>query len=483
MNLSSFGICGLGVMGQNLALNLEEKGISLSVFNRNAEGESHLLPEFMSSFGKDREMYGTDNLADFMASLERPRKILMMVKAGEAVDQVIDQMRPFLEPGDILIDGGNSHFKDSQRRTGKLASEGVLFTGMGVSGGEEGARKGPSLMPGGNKEAWSILQPILEPVAARSYSNTPCCGWIGNGGAGHFVKMIHNGIEYADMQLISEAYHLMKNVAGLSPMEMTGLMDEWNRGALNSYLLEITSHILRFKDTDGEPLLDKILDRAGQKGTGAWTAVTALEEGLPLPAITEAVFSRYISSQKKLREQLSDISVREARTTDSKQPPNISPEKRKQLLDQLPGALLAARMMCYSEGFFAIRQASDTYQWDIQPSLIARIWQGGCIIRSKLLSLIENVGESSPMLPHLLLAPEYQNPILQHTSEWKGVISLAIQQDIPVPVFTSTLQEFQALSTRNLPANLIQAQRDYFGAHTYERTDRPAGEYFHTRWK
>lgn len=460
-------------MGRNLALNLEEKGNRVSVYNRSTEGEEHVVEEFISSEGTGKKIYGADSLSDFTASLEKPRKILMMVKAGKAVENVIDELLPHLDENDILIDGGNSQFEDTARRVEALTEQGIRFVGMGVSGGEEGARHGPSLMPGGNPEAWHDIRPILEPIAARSFDDLPCCPWIGSGGAGHFVKMVHNGIEYADMQLIAEAYHLMKTGLDMHALEISQQFQHWNDGSLASYLIEITSEIFAFEDADKEPLIDKILDSAGQKGTGKWTAISALENGLPLPGITESVFARYVSSLVKLRQLISEgpIVPNAPVTTD-----------RNEVLRNLAEALLASRMMCHAEGFFFITRTGKQQNWNIDAATVARIWQGGCIIRSMLLKEIEQIYQDRPTLPHLLLSETYAGRLDELQTGWRKNLTFAINHGIPAPVSASSLSQYDALRFARLPANLIQAQRDYFGAHTYERLDSPRGDFFHTEW-
>ena len=470
---STIGVYGLGVMGRNLALNLEGKGNRVSVYNHPMPGEEDVVSGFIEKEGKSKSFFGAQTLNDFIHSLESPRKILIMVKAGPPVDSVIKEMAPHLDKGDILIDGGNSHFSDTERRSEILTNKGIHFVGMGVSGGEEGARFGPSMMPGTTEKIWSQLSPIFEPIAAKSFDGSPCCARIGTGGAGHFVKMVHNGIEYADMQLIAEAYHFMNSVLAMSADEISKQFSEWNRGPLNSYLFEITSDILKVKESDGTPLVEKILDSAGQKGTGKWTAISALELGIPLPGITGAVHQRFISSFTDLRSQLSQKKIGVAQ--------NLASNKA-EILSELEDALYASRIVCHAEGFFMITQTSEERSWDISPAEVARIWQGGCIIRSELLKMIVSAFNKMKSPDHLLLVDTVSQTVMDREQGWRSFISRAVNHKIPVPVISSSLSQYDSLHSGRLPANLIQAQRDYFGAHTYERIDKPRGEYFHTNW-
>lgn len=470
---SSIGIYGLGVMGRNLALNLENHGNRVSVYNSPMPGEENVVSDFIESEGITKSFVGADTIQKFVSSLKSPRKILMMVKAGSPVDGVIKELLPHLDQGDILIDGGNSHFEDTQRRSDTLSENDVHFVGMGVSGGEEGARNGPSLMPGTSSEAWKQIQPIFEPIAAKAFDGSPCCARIGNGGSGHFVKMVHNGIEYADMQLIAEAYHIMRDGFGMSAIEISDRIKQWNDGPLASYLFEITADILNVNDTDDTPLLDKILDSSGQKGTGKWTAISALDLGVPLPGITGAVNQRFISSLTELRSSLA-----------TNHPQKEIPSKQKEdLLKHLESALYASRIMCHAEGFYMIAQTSNEKSWGISLAEVARIWQGGCIIRSELLQLIVAACQKNPQHDHLLLTDALAEEIKTREQGWRTIINSAIQARIPVPVIGGSLSQYDSLRSGRLPANLIQAQRDYFGAHTYERTDKPRGEFFHTEWK
>jgi 6-phosphogluconate dehydrogenase len=474
MKKSSIGVYGLGVMGRNLALNLEDHGNRVSVYNRQAEGEEHVLTSFIENEGHGKELYGHRSIKEFISSIDKPRKILIMVKAGRPVDDVIQELVPQLSKCDILIDGGNSHFEDSERRFDELKKKGLQFVGMGVSGGEEGARFGPSMMPGATPATWKELKPLFEPISAMAFDGSPCVTRIGTGGAGHFVKMVHNGIEYADMQLIAEAYHMMRADLKMSPEEISNQFSEWNQGNLASYLFEITADILKAKDTDGTPLVDKILDSAGQKGTGKWTAITALKNGVPLPGITQAVTARFISSFTDLRASLSS----------SLPAPNSIPDNnKKELLDHLGKALLASRIMCHSEGFFIITETNRSQNWGINPAEVARIWQGGCIIRSELLKTVVSAYDSKPELNHLLESETIGALLKPLQYGWRQTISRSAHNGIPAPVMMSSLAHYDSLRSARLPANLIQAQRDYFGAHTYERTDEPRGEFFHTDWK
>lgn len=471
---STIGVYGLGVMGRSLALNLEENGNRVSVFNTSLPGEENIVSDFIESEGKNKLLIGTETLPEFVNSLETPRKILMMIKAGPAVDSVIEGITPLLDEGDILLDGGNSHFEDTERRISILRKKGIYFVGLGISGGEEGARFGPSMMPGCSTEVWAKIKGLLEPISAKAFDGSPCCTRTGKAGAGHFVKMIHNGIEYADMQLIAEAYHIMKQSLDMSAGEISNQFSVWNDGLLNSYLFEITAHILKTKDSDGEPLVDKILDSAGQKGTGKWTAISALEYGIPLPAISEAVTARFISSFTGLRKSLS-VSKHEKVTA--------SPVNRKEVLSNLADAILASRILSHAEGFFMITEINRVKNWGIDPAEVARIWQGGCIIRSSLLKTIVKAYKREPHLSHILKSELISSQLNNLQHGWRATICHAANRRIPIPVIMSSLSQYDGLRSARLPANLIQAQRDYFGAHTYERRDKPRGKFFHTPWK
>jgi len=474
MSASKIGVYGLGVMGRNLALNLEEKGIRVSVYNRQVSGEECIVEDFLNDEGSGKNFQGAGSAESFVKSLETPRKILIMVKAGKPVDLVIDELLPFLQKGDIIIDGGNSNFHDTNRRVESLSSKGILFVGMGVSGGEEGARYGPSLMPGGNESAWGSSKSILEAVSARAFDGSPCCAWMGEGGAGHFVKMVHNGIEYADMQLIAEVYYFMKNGLKMSTAEIGEQFSAWSNTELSSYLIEITAEILTVTDDDGLPLVEKMLDSAGQKGTGKWTGVTALELGVPLPGITQAVFARFASSLIDLRKQLSN-------KLDGPTPE--IPGGRDEILNVLADALLASRMVSYAEGFHLIKAAGDEFGWNIDAKSVARIWQGGCIIRSELLKVIASAYRNNPNLEHLFLSDDFSSKLQNLQYGWRKITGLAVQHGIPVPNIMAALGLYDSLRSERLPANLIQAQRDFFGAHSYERIDKPRGQFYHTDWK
>ncbi|MGD8421235.1 MAG: decarboxylating NADP(+)-dependent phosphogluconate dehydrogenase [Gammaproteobacteria bacterium] len=466
--LSDIGLVGLAVMGENLILNMESKGFTVTAYNRTTDK----VDKFISGRGAGKNIRGAHDLKALVASLETPRKIMLMVKAGQPVDDLIEQLVPLLEPGDIVIDGGNSHFPDSIRRTEWLESEGLLFVGAGVSGGEEGALTGPSIMPGGSAAAWPEVKPILQAIAARVEDGTPCCDWVGDGGAGHFVKMVHNGIEYGDMQLICEAYQLMKELLGLTADEMHAVFADWNEGELDSYLIEITRDILAYRE-DGEPLVEKILDTAGQKGTGKWTGITALELGTPLTLIGEAVFARFLSSQKDERVEASKHFSGPRRGYDG---------DRDALVEDIRQALLASKIVSYAQGYLLMREAAKLYGWDLDYGGIALLWRGGCIIRSVFLDRIKDAFDQQKDLSNLLLAPYFRDRIENAQAGWRRVAAAAVSRGIASPALTSALSYLDGYRSASLPANLLQAQRDYFGAHTYERVDRPRGEFFHTNW-
>lgn len=473
MSRSQIGLYGIGVMGRNLALNLEENGFKVSLFNREAPGEERVVQDFLMDEGKNKNFLGADTLESFVNSLESPRKILMMIKSGKPIDQVMDQLLPFLEENDVLIDGGNSHYKDTLRRIEDLSSQKIFFVGMGVSGGKEGARYGASLMPGGAPKAWPLIRPFLEKIAAPAFDRSPCCTWVGDGGAGHFIKMVHNGIEYADMQLLAEVYHILRNSLEMSTDEIAELFKQWNQTPLNSYLLEITSNILTVKDDDNQPLVDKILDSANEKGTGKWTAIEALEYEIPLPGISQAVFSRFISNFLDVRDRFSEFQPPQKKFTGD----------RSKLIHNLKDALLASRIGVYAEGFFLVSVMDQEFGWNMNFSSIAKIWQGGCIIRSILLKEIERAYKKAPDLKHLFLSEEFSSELLKLDEGWRSSISHAVQFGIPVPCMSAYLNLYDTLRSAKLPANLIQAQRDYFGAHTYERIDKPRSQFFHTDWE
>lgn len=467
--LADIGLIGLAVMGQNLVLNMNDHGFTVAVFNRTTEK----VDRFLANEARGTRVLGAHSLEELVSLLKRPRKVMMMVKAGPPVDEMIEQLVPLLEPGDILIDGGNSHFTDTTRRTKALAQKGLLFIGTGISGGEEGARRGPSIMPGGSPEAWPHVRPIFQSIAAKVADGTPCCDWVGEEGAGHYVKMVHNGIEYGDMQLIGEAYDLMRHALGLAPDEMSAVFAEWNRGKLNSYLIEITADILAFKDSDGAPLVDKILDAAGQKGTGKWTVIAALDSGAPLTLIAEAVFARALSARKDERAEAARLLGMPipAYTGDSAA-----------LIADLSQALFASKIISYTQGYMLMRAASDEFGWHLAYGNIALMWREGCIIRAAFLDDIKVAFAENPGLTNLLLAPFFKEQVQQAAAAWRRVVGVAVSLGVPVPAMSSALAFYDGYRRARLPANLIQAQRDYFGAHTYERVDRPRGQFFHTNW-
>jgi len=466
---ADIGLIGLAVMGENLVLNMESHGYTVSVYNRTVEK----VDKFLNGRGKGKKFIGAHSVEEFIASLERPRKVMMLVKAGKPVDDFIEMLLPHLEKGDIIIDGGNSHFPDSIRRTRYVESKGMLFIGTGVSGGEEGALLGPAIMPGGSAEAWPHVKEIFQAVSAKVEDGTPCCDWVGNDGAGHFVKMVHNGIEYGDMQLISEAYNLMKNLLGMSADEMNDVFARWNQGDLDSYLIEITRDILGYRDEDGEPLVEKILDTAGQKGTGKWTGVEALNLGIPLTLIGESVFARCLSALKEERVEASRLL--------SGPEPSFNGD-RHLFLEDIKSALYASKIVSYAQGYTLMKEAAKEYNWELNYGAIALLWRGGCIIRSVFLGKIKDAFDSNPGLPNLLLDPFFKEKVEAAQEGWRRVVATALVNGIPVPAFTTALNYFDGYRSDRLPANMLQAQRDYFGAHTYERVDKPRGEFFHTNW-
>lgn len=466
---ADIGLVGLAVMGENLVLNMESKGYTVAVYNRT----TRKVDQFVEGRGKGKNIIGTRSLPELVDSLERPRKIIIMVKAGAPVDDFINKIIPCLDKGDVLIDGGNTHFPDTNRRTAFLEEKGLLYIGTGVSGGEEGALKGPSIMPGGSKEAWPLVKEIFQNIAAKVEDGTPCCDWVGENGAGHFVKMVHNGIEYGDMQLICEAYQLMKDMLGMSAGEMHEVFKTWNEGDLDSYLIEITRDILGYKDEDGTPMVDKILDTAGQKGTGKWTGVTALELGVPLTLIGESVFSRCLSAQKEERVEASKI---------LKGPEISFTGNRAEFIEDLRQALYASKMVSYAQGYALMREAAAEYGWDLNYGGIALMWRGGCIIRSAFLSRIKEAFDREPGLKNLMLDPFFRDTLHSAQEGWRRVVATAVSGGIPAPALSSALAYYDGYRCERLPANLLQAQRDYFGAHTYELLDRPRGEFFHTNW-
>lgn len=466
---ADIGLIGLAVMGQNLVLNMDDHGYTVAVFNRTVDK----VDQFLANEAQGTKVIGAHSLAELVSHLKRPRRVMLMVKAGAPVDATIAQLVPLLEPGDIIIDGGNSHYPDSTRRTQELAAQGLLFIGTGVSGGEEGARFGPSIMPGGHPEAWPHVKPIFQAIAAKVADGSPCCDWVGEEGAGHFVKMVHNGIEYGDMQLIGEAYDVLQHALGLSAGEMSAVFSDWNEGELNSYLIEITAEILAYEDEDGRPLVDLILDTAGQKGTGKWTAVTALDTGVPLTLIAEAVFARALSALKEER-------VAAAKLLGSPIP-GFTGDKAA-FIEDLRQALFAAKIVSYTQGYMLMRAATAEFGWQLAYGNIALMWRGGCIIRAAFLDDIMAAFAKQPDLMNLLLAPFFKEKMQAAEGAWRRVVSTAVTLGIPVPALSSALAFYDGYRRERLPANLLQAQRDYFGAHTYERVDRPRGEFFHTNW-
>lgn len=466
---ANIGLIGLAVMGENLVLNMESKGYTVAVYNRTVEK----VDNFMNGRGKGKNFIGAQSLEQLVDSLEKPRKVMMLVKAGAPVDSFIEQLVPLLEPGDIIIDGGNTHFPDTVRRTKYVESKGLLYVGSGVSGGEEGALTGPSIMPGGSPAAWPLIKDIFQSISAKVEDGTPCCDWVGEDGAGHFVKMVHNGIEYGDMQIINEAYHLMKELLGMDAFEQHDVFKKWNEGKLDSYLIEITRDILAYKDEDGSPLVEKILDTAGQKGTGKWTAVTALDLGIPLTLIAESVYSRCLSAQKDLR-----VKASKALTGTN---PNFIGDKE-QFINDLEEAIYASKIISYAQGYDLMMESAKEYNWNLNYGGIALMWRGGCIIRSRFLGDIKTAFDNNPKLENLLLDPFFKEAVESAQESWRRVCATAMLNGIPVPAMTSALAYFDGFRNDRLPANLLQAQRDYFGAHQYERIDKPRGEFFHTDW-
>jgi 6-phosphogluconate dehydrogenase len=468
MAKADIGLIGLAVMGQNLVLNMADHGFTVAVFNRTVSK----VDEFMAGPAKGKSIVGARDLKEFVANLKRPRRVMLMVKAGDPVDEFIDHVSPMLEAGDIIIDGGNSHFPDSQRRYEALKAKGILFVGAGISGGEEGARHGPSIMPGGNSDAWPHVKDIFQSIAAKSDEGEPCCDWVGEGGAGHYVKMVHNGIEYGDMQLICEAYDLLHRGLGIGADELCQVFSGWNKGALDSYLIAITADIFKKKE-GGKPLVDLILDVAGQKGTGKWTAIDALDRGMPLTLIGEAVFARCLSALKEERVAAEKVLGGA-----------VAPFKgdRKTFIEQVSHALYASKIISYAQGFMLMRQASTEMKWNLHFGSIALMWRGGCIIRSKFLGKIKQAFEKNPKLPSLLLDPFFSGEVNHALNGWRQVVAQGALLGLPLPCFSTALSFFDGYRSGRLPANLLQAQRDYFGAHTYERTDKPRGQFFHTNW-
>jgi 6-phosphogluconate dehydrogenase len=467
---ADIALIGLAVMGQNLILNMNDHGYTVVAFNRTVSK----VDEFLNDAAKGRKtIVGAHSIEELVALLKRPRKIMLMVKAGKPVDDFIDQLLPHLEPGDLIIDGGNSHFPDTIRRTKELESKGLLYIGTGVSGGEEGARFGPSMMPGGSPKAWPLVKDIFQAICARTPAGEPCCDWMGEDGAGHFVKMTHNGIEYGDMQLICEAYQLLKEGLGMSNAEMYKVFDEWNRGDLDSYLIQITRDILGYKDESGAAVVDLILDTAGQKGTGKWTSVSSLDLGMPVTLIGEAVYARCLSAMKDARVEASKILSGPKFKFDG---------DRQAFVEDIRQALLASKVVSYAQGFMLLREAAKEYHWNLNYGGIAMVWRAGCIIRSVFLSKIKGAFDHDPNLSNLLLDGYFRDLIEHCQLSWRRVVAQAVTAGVPVPAFTTALAFYDGYRSARLPANLLQAQRDYFGAHTYERVDRPRGQYFHTNW-
>ena len=470
MSGADIGLIGLAVMGENLVLNMAGHGFKVAVYNRTTSR----VDAFVEGRGRSRSITGTHTPEELIASLARPRRIMLMVQAGEAVDRVIDSLVPLLEAGDILIDGGNSNYGDTIRRTRDLARKDILFIGTGVSGGEEGALKGPSIMPGGNPRAWPHVKPIFQSIAAKVEDGSPCCDWIGSDGAGHYVKMVHNGIEYGDMQMICEAYALMRDVLGMSPGEMSEVFSAWNEGELESYLIEITAAILGHSDEDsGRPMVDLILDVAGQKGTGKWTGIEALQLGAPTATITEAVFARCISAIKEERVAASQV---------LEGPEAKFEGDRGAFVEDVRRSLYASKICSYAQGFQLLSMAAHEHGWELNYGGIALMWRGGCIIRAQFLGRIKEAFDADPRLANLLLDPYFAGAIAASQESWRRVVATAVRLGVPVPAFGSSLAYYDSYRSAQLPANLLQAQRDYFGAHTYERVDRPRGEFFHTNW-
>ncbi len=468
MEKADIGLIGLAVMGQNLALNMDDHGFRVAVYNRTTKR----MQEFIAGPAADTRITGAETLRALVDSLEKPRRILLMVRAGKAVDAVIDSLLPLLETGDIIIDGGNSRHTDTERRVTRLAEHGMHFVGCGISGGEEGARHGPAIMPGGDEAAWPVIKPLLQSIAAR-VDDVPCCQWIGRGGAGHYVKMVHNGIEYGDMQLIAEAYQLMRDGLGMDMDAIQTVFSRWNRGRLNSYLIEITADILAYREADGTPLLDRILDSAGQKGTGKWTGISALDLGMPLTLIGEAVFARCLSALKDQRMKAQGILGLPVADFEG---------DTEKVVDAIEQALYASKIVSYAQGYMLMQEAAQVHGWDLHYGDIALVWRGGCIIRSRFLNNIKDAYARDGKLENLLLDEFFAARMLDAEAGWRKTCSLGVELGIPLPAMTSGLSFFDGYRRGQLPANLIQAQRDYFGAHTYERTDRPRGEHFHTDW-
>ena len=463
------GLIGLAVMGQNLVLNMNDHGYKVAVFNRTVSK----VDDFINNEAKGTKVVGTHSIAELADALKKPRRVMLMVKAGDTVDQMIDSLVPHLEKGDIVIDGGNSLYTDTNRRTRTLADKGILFIGTGVSGGEEGARFGPSIMPGGNPAAWPHVKVIFQAIAAKVEDGTPCCDWVGENGAGHYVKMVHNGIEYGDMQLICEAYQLLKDGLGLKAADLHDVFAEWNKGELDSYLIDITQQIFAKLDDDGTPMVDKILDTAGQKGTGKWTAISALDTGTPVTLIGEAVFARCLSAMKDERVAASKILAG---------PQRAAEQDGKTFIEDVRRALYCSKMISYAQGYMLLREAAKEEKWNLNFGGIALMWRGGCIIRSRFLGKIKEAYDKNPQLTNLLLDEFFSKTLNDYQASWRRGIIHGIQYGVPTPAFSTALSFYDGYRTARLPANLLQAQRDFFGAHTFERIDKPRGQFFHTNW-
>ncbi|MCI5052940.1 MAG: decarboxylating NADP(+)-dependent phosphogluconate dehydrogenase [Simkaniaceae bacterium] len=466
---ADIALIGLAVMGQNLVMNMNDNGYTVAVWNRTTAK----VDAFMEGAAKGSKVIGCQSLEELFKSLKRPRKVMFMVKAGQAVDSLIQECLPFLEEGDVIIDGGNSHYPDTQRRYESCKEKGIYYMGCGISGGEEGARHGPSIMPGGHPDGWPLIKEIFQAIAAKSDDGEPCCDWVGEGGAGHYVKMVHNGIEYGDMQIICEGYHLMSQVLGCDHKKLADIFTKWNKGALDSYLIEITSHIFNYMDEDGRPLVDNILDVAGQKGTGKWTAISALDLGMPVTLIGEAVFARCLSAIKDERVKMA--------------PHYKGPEYKfsgnaDEMIECIHDALYASKIVSYAQGFMLMRSAAEEMGWKLHYGSIALMWRGGCIIRSKFLGKIKEAFDKDPELSNLLFDDFFKKEITGAIAGWRKAIALGVESGVPLPCFTTSLCFFDGVRSERLPANLLQAQRDYFGAHTYERIDQPRGKFFHTNW-
>jgi 6-phosphogluconate dehydrogenase len=470
MKKADIGVIGLAVMGENLILNMESKGFTVAAYNRTVSK----VDRFLEGRAKGKNIVGARSLEEFVAALARPRKAMLMIKAGKPVDDFIELLLPHLEEGDIIIDGGNSYFPDTIRRTRYLEEKGLLYIGTGVSGGEEGALHGPSIMPGGSPAAWPHVKPIFQAIAAKVADGAPCCDWVGSDGAGHYVKMVHNGIEYGDMQMISEAYFLMKHLLDMKPAEMHEVFKAWNEGELNSYLIEITRDIMAYVDEEtGEPMVDVILDTAGQKGTGKWTSQSALDMGTPAPTVAEAVFARFMSAIKEERVAASEI---------LEGPKPAFEGDKDAFIEEIRQALYASKICSYAQGFQLLKMASAEHNWDLDYGSIALMWREGCIIRAQFLERIKEAFDEDPGLANLLLSPYFKEAIDRSQEAWRRVVAIAVKNGIPVPAFGSALAYYDGYRNARLPANVLQAQRDYFGAHTYERVDRPRGEFYHTNW-